>query len=97
MTQCQQIFSVDNFIISLTHSPICDILSGLAGGVCLRPCGPTLPKTSALSSSDYWRLQNPELRRLRAEKTTGAGPHVVSCLSNAVRRQQTDYNSGYPS
>ena len=33
MTQCQQIFSVDNFIISLTQFPIYDILSGLAGGV----------------------------------------------------------------
>ena len=44
MKQCQQIFSVDNFIISLTQFPIYDILSGLAGGVCLRPCGPTLPK-----------------------------------------------------
>ena len=33
MTHCQQIFSVDNFIISLTQFPIYDILSGLAGGV----------------------------------------------------------------
>jgi hypothetical protein len=33
MTQCQQIFSVDNFIIFLTQFPIYDILSGLAGGV----------------------------------------------------------------
>ena len=55
MKQCQQIFSVDNFIISLTQFPIYDILSGLAGGVCLRPCDlapwPQLVKLLLLTGS----------------------------------------------
>ena len=53
MTQCQQIFSVDNFIISLTQFPIYDILSGLAGGVCLRPCGPTLPEKNSCGLAPF--------------------------------------------